>query len=67
MQYIWMIMLAIAYLIWTWYSIKDYIYCCKEYEHPLTHIEDYTRIHIVAHILGVFVGSLVYWLGIIVH
>lgn len=62
MRYIWVFMLAIAYLVWSKYSIEDFLYCRKTFVHPLEHIEVYTGVYIGVHIIGLFFGSLIYWL-----
>lgn len=63
MKYIWIIMLAIAYLIWGIASLKDFLYCRKTFNHPLLdHLEDYTQYFIYVNIGGLFLASLYIWL-----
>ena len=62
MKYIWIIMLAIVYLICGVYSVKDFLYCQKTFHHPLDHLEEYTLSFIVVNIGGLFFVSLFMWL-----
>ena len=63
MKYIWIIMLAIVYLIWGIASLKDFLYCRKTFKHPLDHCEDYTTLFIGVNIIGLFFASLIMWIA----
>ncbi len=62
MKYIWIVMILIAELIWCVYSVKDYIYCRKNFAHPIQHVEEYTAFFIIVHLIGLFAISLALWL-----
>lgn len=59
-EYVWLIMLIIAYLVWTYYSIKDMIFCIK---HDCTdRLEINTMFYIGIHIVAIFALSLTTYL-----
>lgn len=62
MKYIWIIMLAIVYLIWGIASLKDFLYCRKRFKHPLDYVRDYTLSFMLVNIGGLFLASLFMWL-----
>lgn len=67
MQYIWIVMLIIFEIIWCIYSVKDIIYCCKHFTHPIQCFEDYTNLFIVIHIMVIFGISFGLWLERIIR
>lgn len=63
MKYIWIVMLAIFYIMWLIYTIQDYLYCRKKFKKPLYNLDEVSQIFIYFHIIGLFVISLALWLS----
>ena len=59
-KYVWLMMLIIAYLIWTYYSIKDIIFCIEH--RGTTELEPHSMFYIGTHIVVLFVLSLTTYL-----
>ena len=62
MKYIWMVMLGILIVIWSIYSVKDLIYCIKNYIHPFDNLEPFSFVYFLTLILGLFAISFVLWI-----
>lgn len=61
-KYIWVVMLAIIYIVLLCYSIKDIIYTKKIFfRHWYKYLEDATYGFIIAHILVLFGFSFIYY------
>ena len=70
MKYIWMIMLGILEIVWTFCSIKDIYTITKECgwkgrEYIGISFGPYTDLWLAVHIMGLFVYSLLTYLGVI--
>ena len=59
-EYVWLMMLAIVYLIWAYYSIENIIACIKH--KCLYTLENYSLAYIVIHITVTFLASLAVFL-----
>ena len=62
MKYVWLGMLAILFLIWGVFAIKDILYCNKTYRHPFSYFEEYTNAFITTIVFIPFIISLCLWL-----
>lgn len=62
MKYIWIIMIAIGWLVWLVYSVKDYIHCRKLFDKPFEHLEETTGWFIIVTLGALFFSSLAIWL-----
>lgn len=62
MKYIWIVMIAIFYIMWAIYTIQDYLHCRKTYTEPLDHLDDTSVGFIFIHIFGLFAISFILWL-----
>ena len=62
MQYVWMIMLAMFYVIWGIYSVKDLINCIKKGYHPFASLDPQSFGFFVVSVLLVFFTSLAMWI-----
>ena len=58
MQYVWIVMLAIAWLIWCVASVVDFVRTTKQFKNPFEAIEEYTMFFILSHIVALFIYSL---------
>ena len=60
MEYIWIVILIIAYIIWAVVSIKDFIETIDYFKFPyaLRQLEGYTAAFIILHIIALFGFSL---------
>lgn len=59
MEYLWIIMLGIAYIIWSISSIKNLI---RAWRFPVYDIDDYACAWVVSTILALFLWSFMLWL-----
>ena len=62
MKYIWIVMIAIFYIIWMTCTIQDYLCCRKKFAKPLDHLDEASQFFIWFHIIGLFAFSLILWL-----
>lgn len=62
MKYVWIIIFAVMWIWWTVAMIKDVIYCCKHFKHPIQHVEGYTEMWITTHFFLTLIISFVLWL-----
>lgn len=62
MKYVWMMILALAWIWWTVKAIKDFWNCCKNFKHPFQHLEEYSEWWFCWHIMVLLVCSFFLWL-----
>ena len=64
MKYVWIVMVAGAYLIWTVCSIIDIVHTYKDFrfKYAFNHLEEFSSVWLSFHIFAIFVYSLAMWI-----